>query len=135
MNTRLVRSVYFDCLHRYENPEWSKERNAFEFGACYTPSGHGHSYKLEVCISGPIAKDTGMVINLKELDDVLKDVVATVDKKHLNFETAAFKSTIPTTENILQYLLEDLKAKMPGKVKLVRARLYENDDLWVEEYL
>jgi 6-pyruvoyltetrahydropterin/6-carboxytetrahydropterin synthase len=130
--TRLIRTVHFQCLHRYENPAWDPVKNAAEFGACFTPHGHGHSYKMEVCVAGPIDKETGMVINLKDLDEVLKSVVGLVDKKHLNFEVAEFKTKIPTTENLLQFLYDHLAPRFREAIRLIRVRLYENDDLWAE---
>ncbi len=134
MSTKLVRSIHFECLHRYENPQWSKEKNAEVFGACFTPHGHGHSYKMDVYVSGPIANDTGMVINLKDLDTVLKSVVSGVDKKHLNFEIERFKTQIPTTENLAKYLYQNLKNEFSKtNVELVKIRLFENDSLWVDE--
>jgi len=132
--TRLVRSVYFECLHRYENPKWSAEENQKVFGACYTPHGHGHTYKMEVCVSGPIDPVTGMVINLKELDEEINKVIAGVAGKHLNFEVAEFRDSVPTTENLLNYLYERLKLQFKDKVYLEKVRLYENTDLWVDQF-
>ena len=134
MTTRLVRSVYFECLHRYENPSLSREENERVFGACFTPHGHGHTYKMDVCVSGPIDPKTGMVINLKDLDESINAVVARIAGKHLNFEIDHFKDTIPTTENLLQFLVRQLKTEFSGKVKLEKVRLYENNDLWVDQY-
>jgi len=134
MTTRLVRSVYFECLHRYENPSLSREENERVFGACFTPHGHGHTYKMDVCVSGPIDPKTGMVINLKDLDESINAVVARIAGKHLNFEVDQFKETIPTTENLLQFLFGQLKYEFLGKVKLEKVRLYENNDLWVDQY-
>lgn len=133
MKTRLVRNFYFTSLHRYENPTWDENRNRDEFGACFTKNGHGHSYRFEVCVQGEVQPETGMVINLKDLDKIVHAVLSKVDKKHLNFEVDAFKEKNPTTENLLQFLNESLRQEMAGRVELVRTRLFENDDLWVEE--
>jgi 6-pyruvoyltetrahydropterin/6-carboxytetrahydropterin synthase len=134
MSTKLVRSVHFECIHRYENPEWTEEKNAAVFGACFTPNGHGHSYKMDVYVEGPIATETGMVINLKDLDVVLRSVVELVDKKHLNFEIEEFKRKIPTTENLARFLFEKMRpAFSRTSVQVVKIRLYETDDLWVDE--
>jgi 6-pyruvoyltetrahydropterin/6-carboxytetrahydropterin synthase len=132
--TRLVRSVYFECLHRYENPKWSEEENRKVFGACFTPHGHGHTYKMEVCVSGPIDPVTGMVINLKELDENIKAVVAKIEGKHLNFEVEEFRHQIPTTENLLHFLFAHLESQFKDRVHLEKVRLYENNDLWVDQF-
>lgn len=129
----LVRAVGFECLHRYENPNWSPEKNREEFGACYTPHGHGHSYKMEAYVSGPIDPETGMVINLKDLDLALKPVVESVAGKHLNFEVPEFAERIPTTEMLAEFLFKKLHQQLSSlTVQLKRIRLYENDDLWVD---
>ena len=89
---------------------------------------------MDVCVSGPIDPKTGMVINLKDLDESINAVVARIAGKHLNFEVDQFKETIPTTENLLQFLFGQLKYEFLGKVKLEKVRLYENNDLWVDQY-
>jgi 6-pyruvoyltetrahydropterin/6-carboxytetrahydropterin synthase len=132
--TRLVRSVYFECLHRYENPKWSADENRKVFGACYTPHGHGHTYRMEVCVSGPIDPATGMVINLKDLDKEINLVVAGVAGKHLNFEIEEFREQVPTTENLLKLLFGRLQKQFKEKVRLEKVRLYENNDLWVDQF-
>lgn len=135
MNTRLIRSAYFECLHRYENPDWTSEKNREVFGACFTEHGHGHTYRLEVCVSGPIDPDTGMVINLKDLDESIQAVVSKVSGKHLNFEIEEFKDKIPTTENLVRFLSRELKNAFVNRVRLEKVRLYENHDLWVDQYI
>jgi 6-pyruvoyltetrahydropterin/6-carboxytetrahydropterin synthase len=121
-------------MHRYENPAWDEQKNREIFGACFTPHGHGHTYKLEVCVSGPVAPETGMVINLKELDESIKAVVAKVSGKHLNFEVDEFKNKIPTTENLLLYLFGHMKEKLGSRVRLEKMRLYENENLWADHF-
>jgi 6-pyruvoyltetrahydropterin/6-carboxytetrahydropterin synthase len=134
MSTRLIRTVLFECLHRYEIPDWTLEKNRAEFGACFTPYGHGHSYKMEVWVEGEIQPETGMVINLKDLDGYLKAVVALVDKKHLNFEVPEFSNHVPTTENLAQFLFAKLELSLSASpARLIKVRLFENDHLWVDQ--
>lgn len=131
--TRLARRTRFQCLHRYAVGEWPKERNSAEFGACFTPHGHGHNYELEAYFEGPVDKQTGMVMNLAEIDALLKKVVSPIDGKHLNFEVAEFKDRVPTTEAVAVYLTDKLREEMkPYPVKLAKLRLYECEDLWVD---
>ena len=90
--------------HCYHNPNWSEEKNAKVFGPCNNPYGHGHNYELEVTISGPVDPDTGMVINLSDLDKILKqEIMEPLDHRHLNHEVAHFQTNVPTTEEIAIY--------------------------------
>lgn len=85
-------------------------------------------------MSGPVAAETGMVINLKELDESIKAVVAKVAGKHLNFEVDEFKNKIPTTENLLRFLFGQMKEKLGTRVRLEKMRLYESENLWADHF-
>ena len=131
--TRLARRKSFSCLHRYEVAAWSDEKNSEIFGACFTPNGHGHNYDLEVFFEGAVAKDTGMVLNLIDVDQSLSAIVAPLEGKHLNLEVAEFRDCVPTTEMIAQYLFSRLLPESTRLgVRLVKVRLYEHEDLWVD---
>lgn len=133
MKLQLVRAVYFQCAHSYQVKEWSKEQNLKEFGPCFSPSGHGHRYRLESFVEGPMDPTTGMIINLRDLDDTMKEVVSFLDGKFLDKEVETFKESVPTTEKIAEYLCTQLKVKLQKHgVSLCKLRLYETDDLWVE---
>ena len=131
--TQLIRSAFFQCTHFYKIDSWSDEQNRAEFGLCFHPQGHGHTYKVDLYLQGPVDPTTGMILNLRDVDLGMKRVLAALDQKHLNFDIAEFKDKIPTTENIAKYLF-DLFAKEVHSptCSVVRVRLYETDDLWVD---
>jgi len=132
---RILRTVRFSAGHRYHNPRWSDEQNQQVFGACNRPHGHGHNYRLDVGVEGPIDPLTGMVINLADLDALLGElVIAELDHSFLNHDVPHFAETIPTCENIASYLwnrIEDPVAKL-GDCRLALIRLWESEDLFAE---
>lgn len=130
--TRLARRKAFRCLHRYAVADWSEARNRATFGACFTPNGHGHDYEMDVYFEGPVDPVTGMVLNLIDVDRILDEVVAPLKDKHLNFDVPHFRERVPTTENIAAWLAEAVIVRLPAPTKLVKLRLYENADLWVD---
>lgn len=135
MNLQLARSIDFQCAHSYEVKEWTKDENLKEFGLCFSPTGHGHSYRLESFIEGPIDPVTGMIINLRDLDQILKDVTSELDGRFLNREVDAFLDTVPTTEKIAQYLFEKIECRLKDfNIELKRIRLFETENLWVDVF-
>ncbi|HKN86141.1 MAG TPA: 6-carboxytetrahydropterin synthase [Nitrospiraceae bacterium] len=130
-DVRLTKRIEFSASHRYHNSAWDQMRNAAVFGACNLPPGHGHNYLLEVTIAGSVSQDTGMVVNLFDLKQVLLDVLVGFDHKHLNLDTPYFSTRIPTTENIATVLWSVLSAR-PEMRGLEKIRLYEEDDLYAE---
>lgn len=131
--TRLARRKSFQCLHRYNVDQWTSEQNQQNFGACFTPTGHGHNYEVEAHFEGPIDPVSGMILNLVDADLILQKVVGPLDGKHLNFEVPEFKNKVPTTEALATFLAAEIQRTLdiPG-VKLAKLRLYEYDDLWVD---
>lgn len=130
--TRLARRRGFQCLHKYVVPAWTPAANSSVFGTCFTPHGHGHNYQLEVYLEGQIDPITGMVINLADVDRVLKEVVDPLDKKHVNLEVPGLKDQVPTTERLAHYLMKRFENRFPSGVRLVKIRLYEYENLWVD---
>jgi len=132
----LSRRVHFSSGHRYYNSDWNEEKNKQVFGSSYSTHGHGHNYILEAQVQGPINKDTGMVMDLADLDKVLKDVSDQLDHKHLNDSVEYFKSKTPTTENIAQFCFDNInkQLKLFTEAKLYKVRIFEGDDLWADYY-
>jgi 6-pyruvoyltetrahydropterin/6-carboxytetrahydropterin synthase len=130
----LSRRIGFSAAHRYFQKELSDAENKKIFGSCYNENGHGHNYVLEMTVSGPVDSQTGMVMNLVEIDKILKEVIDPMDHHHLNFDLEAFKNTVPTTENVAKYSFEEIKRRLPSLVKLERVRLFENENLWADFY-
>ena len=133
MKTQLTRRIHFNSGHRYFNKSWSEEKNKQVFGLCYSEHGHGHNYILEVYITGPVNSETGMIINLKDLDHILKQVVSPLDHHYLNNDLEEFKQNVPTTENLAKYCFERVSEKLDSPLlQLHKVRLFESDDLWVD---
>lgn len=132
---RLTRIVPFSAAHRYHRPEWSEERNRDVFGACANEHGHGHNYECHVTIQGPLDADTGMVMNLQDLDDLLRaEISERFDHRFLNYAAADFApgGQIPTSEAVAVHLWHRLVARMPAGVTLLSVRIQEDAYLYAE---
>ncbi|MDH3498163.1 MAG: 6-carboxytetrahydropterin synthase [Gemmatimonadota bacterium] len=132
---RLTRVIRFSAAHRYHRPEWSAEENARVFGLCARDHGHGHNYRCAVTVSGPIGADTGMVMNLAELDALLAtEVREPLDHRHLNHAVPefAYGREIPTAEALAAYVWRRLAPRLPAGVRLAAVRIEEDDDLFAE---
>lgn len=131
---QLTRVVRFSAAHRYHSDELSDEENRAVFGKCNSPHGHGHEYRLEVTVSGEVDPVTGMVINLADLDRILKqEIVERFDHRFLNYDVEHFSRVVPTCENIAVYVHALLIEKLsPWPVTLRAVRLFESDDLYSE---
>ena len=106
--------IHFSSSHRYYRDEWSEEENMRVFGLCALPNGHGHNYTLEVAIVGVPDPNTGMVINLVDLEGAVSSVLVGFDHKHLNLDTPYFTDRIPTTENLATVLWELIHESLHG---------------------
>ena len=132
---RILRTVRFCAGHRYHNPELSEKENREVFGACNNPHGHGHNYRLEVAVEGPVDPVTGMLINLADLDRLLRElVVKPMDHSFLNYDLEHFAEVIPSCENIVSYLWSVLEKPVEqlGSCRLSLIRLWESEDLFAE---
>lgn len=130
----LTRKIEFSASHFYHNPDLSPEENRRVFGKCNNPHGHGHNYVLEVTVAGEPDPATGMVLDLKELKEILqREVMDRVDHRHLNHEVPELAGKIPTSENIAMTIWQWLMPKIT-KGRLHRVRLYETPDLFVDCY-
>lgn len=128
----VTRKAHFSASHRLYNPQWPDEKNAAVFGKCNNPLGHGHNYDVEVTVAGDPGSDTGMVIDLKRLADILeREVIELVDHKHLNFDVDFMKGVIPTAENIAVAFWKILEPKI-REGKLYSVKLYESENNFVE---
>ena len=133
----LTRLVEFEASHRYWNPSFSVEKNNRTFGKCVSPYGHGHNYRLRVTLVGQVDPRTGMVINIQELDRILKDLISEFDHKFINLDHPAFQDRIPTTENLASYMRDQIEDRLrhqaqesKGHCHLSLVRLYEEPTLW-----
>ncbi len=128
----LTRKVEFSASHLYHNPAFSPEENRRIFGKCNNPHGHGHNYILEVTVAGEPDPRTGMVLDLKELKDILqREILDRMDHRFLNIEVPELAGRIPTTETIAMTIWQLLEPRIP-QGRLYRVRLYETPDLFVD---
>ena len=125
----VTRRETFSASHRLFNPAFSDQQNVAVFDKCNNPNGHGHNYELEVTVEGPVQADTGYVVDLKVLKEVIRrEVIAKVDHKHLNHDVDFLRGVIPTAENIAQAIWTVLAPKIPtGRLVSVRLRETENN--------
>jgi len=124
LHVELGRRYRFAASHRLHTPQLTEEENCRVFGKCNNPYGHGHNYVLEISLSGKIDPTTGMIVNLADLDTfVTRHVLEEFDLHSLNEEVAAFRDTVPTTENLCIEIFRRLQ-KFPH-AKLERVRIQE----------
>ncbi len=127
----LTRKARFCASHRLHNPELSDEENERIYGLCNNLHGHGHNYDLEITIMGDPVPRTGMIMDLKELRDIINvEVVEKFDHKHLNMDVESMKGIIPTAENIAMVIWDLLKDKIPAG-ELYEVKLFESDNNFV----
>ena len=121
----VYRSEHFNAAHRLFNPQWSDDKNERVFGKCNNPSYHGHNYELIVKVTGVPDLDTGYVIDLKFLSDLIQSVVIErFDHKNLNLDTKEFKNLNPTVEHIVVVIYNLLRPHIPLD-KDLQIRVYE----------
>ncbi len=132
MRISVIRKAHFNAAHRLYNPNWSDEKNAEVFGLCNNPFFHGHNYELEVKVSGEVDPDTGYVIDMKILSDLIKaEIENRFDHKNLNLQVEEFKNLIPTAEHICWVIWGILRSNLPDNLDL-GIRLYETPRNYVE---
>ena len=128
----VYRREHFNAAHRLYNKDWANEKNTDVFGKCSLPNYHGHNYELEVKIVGEIDPETGFVIDLKRLSDIVKEnVLDKFDHKNLNLDTKEFKELNPTAENIAVTIYQLLRPVLEPEFDLY-IRLYETPRNFVE---
>ncbi len=126
------RRAHFNAAHRLHNPDWSKEKNERVFGLCNNPNFHGHNYELEVKVVGEVDPETGYLIDLKSLKDLIKEQIEDrFDHKNLNLDTEEFKNLNPTAENICFVVHRILREHLDSRYELT-VRLYETARNYVE---
>lgn len=113
MKVTVSRKAHFNAAHRLFRPDWSDEKNQTIFGKCNNPNYHGHNYELIVSVTGEINPETGYVMDLKELSDLIESEIEDVfDHKNLNLDVPEFKNLNPTAENIVVIVWNKLRAKI-----------------------
>jgi 6-pyruvoyltetrahydropterin/6-carboxytetrahydropterin synthase len=132
---RLLRRIEFNASRRLWRDDWSRERNLAAFGD-ETPHGYGHNYLLEVEVEGSVDPERAMVVNLTDLDRILKEEVdRPLDHRNLNLDVDDFRSVIPTFENLALWIWNRVDARIRKDAwpcRLSRLRLSPTPDVSVE---
>ena len=132
MKVAVSREEHFNAAHRLYNPKWTDEKNESVFGKCSNPNYHGHNYRIIVTVLGEPSPETGYVIDLKTLSNLIKThVLNQVDHKNLNLDTPWFRNLVPTAENIAVVFWKILREHLDPKLELT-VKLYETDKNFVE---
>jgi 6-pyruvoyltetrahydropterin/6-carboxytetrahydropterin synthase len=128
---RISRAIEFSTSLRYARPDLSEQENRARFGE--KARQHGHNYRLELTVRGEVDPVTGMVVDLKEIQDLLeREIGERFDHRDLNCDTPYFEKAPPTPENFVRVIREILVEALPEGVALDRLRLQPDPDTWVE---
>ena len=131
----VTRKVHFNGAHKLYNPKWTEEQNDEVFGKCASKNWHGHNFDLFVTVKGLPNPDTGFVMDLKKLKIILKDkVVAKLDHKNFNVDVDFLRDVMPSIENIVMKIWEQIEGELPEGATLHRIKLYETENQYVEYY-
>jgi 6-pyruvoyltetrahydropterin/6-carboxytetrahydropterin synthase len=129
---KIIRIEHFNAAHRLNNPAWTIEKNKQVFGKCNNDNFHGHNYQLEVHLEGPIDPETGYVMDMKLLSDLIKDeIIERFDHRNLNLDCPEFEGVNPSAENIARVCWELLRDKIDASLQLT-LRLWETPRNGVE---
>ncbi len=132
MKVKVNRKAHFNAAHRLFNPNWDDAKNQEIFGLCNNPYFHGHNYNLVVSVIGEVDPDTGYVIDMKILKDIIEnEVTSKLDHKNLNMEVKEFATQIPTAENIAIVCYNWIREVLPENLEL-KITLFETERNWVE---
>lgn len=124
----ITKKLTFSSAHRLYNPKLGEKENLEIFGECAYPGGHGHNYSLEVSVCGKVNKDTGMIMDVKKLKEIIeKEIISKLDHKNLNTDVPFLNNTIPTVENIIVNIWNILKNKIKN-ARLYELKLFETKD-------
>lgn len=125
---KVCRRETFNAAHRLFNPEWTDEKNLEVFGKCSYPNYHGHNYVLETWVDGEIDPETGFVIDLKKLKELIRnEVTERFDHRNLNLDCPEFVNLKTTAENIALVIWNILRSKLDKKYDLT-VRLWETEN-------
>jgi len=125
MKVTVSRRAHFNAAHRLYRPDWDDAKNNEVFGKCNNPNYHGHNYELIVSVKGPIDPETGYVMDVKILKDLIRsEVEDAFDHKNLNLDVPEFKNLNPTAENIVVVIWNKLRKHISTTLEL-EVVLYE----------
>lgn len=130
---RVTRRLHFAAAHRLRREDWSDEKNREVFGLCANENWHGHNYELDVTIEGEVDPETGFVIDLKKVKELVESrVVNEIDHRNLNLDVEWMRNVNPTTENLIVGMWRRIVDGLPAGVQLARLVLWETPRNYVE---
>jgi len=119
MRVSIYRRGHFNAAHRLHNHQWSDEKNKEIFGLCNNKNYHGHNYELEVKVTGEVNPETGYVMDMKLLADLIKECVEDrFDHKNLNLDTIEFSDLMPSAEHIAYVIYQILRDQIDNNLDL-----------------
>jgi 6-pyruvoyltetrahydropterin/6-carboxytetrahydropterin synthase len=128
LDVQLGRRYRFAASHRLHRADLSDAENMKLYGKCNNPHGHGHNYVLEVSWAGPVDPETGMIVNLADIDAFVdRQVLQVFDQVSMNEDVPEFANTVPTTENVCVDIFRRLKSFPGAKLKRVRVEETSNN--------
>lgn len=128
----VIRREHFNAAHRLYRKDWNDAENDRVFGKCSLPNYHGHNYEVDVKVTGEVDPQTGFVMDIKLLSDLVNEkVLERFDHKNLNVDVEEFTSLIPTAENIAVVIYNILRPHIPSAHDLF-IRLWETPRNYVE---
>lgn len=131
----LTRKEHFNAAHKLYNPNWSEEKNKEVFGKCANANWHGHNYELIVTVKGEVNPDTGFLMDVKKLSELITvRVCEELDHKNLNLDVDFLKGTLASTENLAIAIWKQLAPYLPEGVQLHCVKLYETPRIYVEYF-
>lgn len=131
----LTRVEHFNAAHKLYNPAWSREKNEEVFGKCANENWHGHNYELYVTVKGKPNPDTGFVMDVKKLSEIIKDqVIEKVDHRNLNLDVDFLEGQFCSTENLAIGIWKAVQPCLPSGVVLHCIKLYETPRIYVEYF-
>jgi len=132
----ITRKENFCAAHKLHRKEWSQEKNLEVFGKCANPNWHGHNYSLFVTVKGEVNPQTGFVMNISELSEIVqKFVIEKLDHKNINMDVDFMQNKMASTENLIIGIWEQLEKPITEKnCKLHYIKLQETEKNFVEYY-
>lgn len=119
MRVAISRKAHFNAAHRLYRKDWTAEKNDAVFGKCNNPNFHGHNYDLTVSVTGEVDPETGFVIDVKILADIIyQEVELPFDHKNLNLDVFEFQDLNPTAENIAVVIWNKIRKKISADFDL-----------------
>jgi 6-pyruvoyltetrahydropterin/6-carboxytetrahydropterin synthase len=132
----ITRRERFNAAHKLFREDWSQQKNAEVFGKCSNPNWHGHNYELYVTVKGEINPETGFVIDLKELRDIInKEVIDKLDHKNINIDVDFMQGKMASTEVLAVEIWNQLVGPIAKTEAVLHSvKLYETENNFVEYY-